>query len=76
MGIIGAIAYYALVQLSEGMLQSESVLIGPIVWLPNLVLTTIALILIFRAGRHASESDRGGSHTANILIEKAKSPTM
>jgi lipopolysaccharide export system permease protein len=72
MGIIGAIAYYALVQLSEGMLQSDSALIGPIVWLPNLVMTTIALILIFRAGRHASESDRGGSHTANILLERAR----
>jgi lipopolysaccharide export system permease protein len=73
MGIIGAITYYALVQLSEGMLRSENAPIGPVVWLPNLVLTTIALILIYRAGRHTPESDRGGSHTASALLERARS---
>ena len=72
MGIIGAIAYYALVQLSEGMLRSENAPVGPVVWLPNIVLTTVAVILIFRAGRQPSESDRGESRTASALLEKAR----
>jgi LPS export ABC transporter permease LptF/LPS export ABC transporter permease LptG len=72
MGIVGAIAYYALVQLSEGMLRSENAPIGPVVWLPNLVFTTIAIILIFRAGRHAPESDRGGAHSTSDLLERAR----
>lgn len=72
MGIIGAIAYYALVQLSEGMLRSENAPVGPVVWLPNIVLTIVAVILIFRAGRQPSESDRGGSHTASALLERVR----
>lgn len=72
MGIIGAIAYYALVQLSEGMLRSENLPIGPVVWLPNLVLTILAVILIFRAGRQPSGSDRGGSPSV-ALFERMRS---
>ncbi len=72
MGIGGAIAYYALVQLSEGMLRSENAPVGPVVWLPNIVLTIVAVVLIYRAGRVPSESDRGGSHTANALLERVK----
>jgi LPS export ABC transporter permease LptF/LPS export ABC transporter permease LptG len=72
LGIIGAIAYYALVQLSEGMLRSENAPVGPVVWLPNIVLTIVAVILIYRAGRQPSESDRGGSQTASALLEKVK----
>jgi len=72
MGIIGAIAYYALVQLSEGMLRSENAPIGLVVWLPDLVLAAIALVLILRAGQRASESDRSGSRTAGALLERAR----
>jgi lipopolysaccharide export system permease protein len=72
MGIVGAIAYYALVQLSEGMLRSENAPVGPVVWLPNIVLTIVAVVLIYRAGRQPSESDRGGSRTANVLLERVK----
>jgi lipopolysaccharide export system permease protein len=72
MGIVGAIAYYALVQLSEGMLRSENAPVGPVVWLPNIVLTIVAVVLIYRAGRLPSESDRGGSRTANALLERVK----
>jgi len=72
MGLIGAIAYYALVQLSEGMLRSENAPVGPVVWLPNIVLTTVAVILIFRAGRQPSESDRGVSHAASALLERTR----
>jgi lipopolysaccharide export system permease protein len=73
MGIIGAISYYALVQLSEGMLRSENAPIGAVVWLPNIVLTVVAVVLILRAGRQPSESDRGGSDTANALLRRIRS---
>jgi lipopolysaccharide export system permease protein len=73
MGIIGAISYYALVQLSEGMLRSENAPIGAVVWLPNIILATVAVVLILRAGRQPSESDRGGSDTANALLGKIRS---
>ena len=72
MGIIGAISYYALVQLSEGMLRSESALIGPTVWLPNSVLAIVAITLIFRAGRQASESDRSSTNAVVAMIERAR----
>ncbi|MEZ4291063.1 MAG: LptF/LptG family permease [Myxococcota bacterium] len=71
MGIVGAIAYYALVQLSEGMLRSEKAWIGPVVWIPNLVLTVLATVLIFRAGRQPSDSDRSGGRGGRPLLERA-----
>ena len=72
MGIGGAIAYYALVQLSEGMVQSENAPIALVVWMPNLVLTTVAGVLILRAGRQAAESDRGGGRPGGALIARAR----
>jgi lipopolysaccharide export system permease protein len=72
MGIVGAIAYYALVQLSEGLLGSERAPIGIVVWLPNIVLITVAAVLIFRAGRHARESDRGSRGAGTALLEKVR----
>jgi len=71
MGLIGAIAYYALVQFSEGMLRNPGAPVGPIVWLPNLVLVAVAGVLIFRAGRHTSESDRSSGHSGSSLLERA-----
>ena len=72
MGIIGALAYYALVQLSEGMLRSENSPIGAVVWLPNIVLSTVAVVLILRAGRQPSESDRSEGNLATALREKVR----
>ena len=69
-GIVGAIAYYALVQLSEGLLRDESLPIAPVVWMPNLVLIVVATVLIFRAGRHASESDRSSGKGEAGLLER------
>jgi LPS export ABC transporter permease LptG len=71
MGLIGAIAYYALVQLSEGMLRGEDAPVALIVWLPDIVLVAVASVLIFRAGRHASESDRSAGHGGRSLLERA-----
>lgn len=74
MGILGAMTYYALIQLSEGMLRSESLPIGPVVWLPNFALVVVALALIMRAGRHAPESDRSPLNPASLLIERVRGP--
>ncbi len=70
MGIIGAIAYYALVQLSEGILRDERTPVGVVTWLPDLVLACVAFALIFHAGRRASASDRGGGRGARNLLER------
>lgn len=72
MGIIGAIAYYALVQLSEGMLRGPGAPVAPLVWMPDIVLTVVAITLIFRAGRQASESDRSSRNSASRLLERVR----
>jgi len=73
MGLAGAIAYYALFQFAEGMLRNENTPVGPVVWIPNMVLIVVAIVLIFRAGRHASESDRsGGALPGSGLIAKVR----
>ncbi len=71
MGLVGAIAYYALVQFSEGLLRSDDAPIGPVTWIPNLVLIAVAAVLIFRAGRHASESDRSSGRGERSLLARA-----
>lgn len=71
MGLVGAIAYYALVQLSEGMLRDVSAPVVWVTWMPNLVLAVVAAFLILRAGRHARASDRGSGRSAKSLLESA-----
>jgi len=70
MGLVGAIAYYALMQFSEGMLRNDSIPVEPVVWLPNLVLIGVASVLVFRAGRSASTSDRSFGRSATSLLER------
>lgn len=68
MGLVGAIAYYALFQFAEGMLRNQNANVGLVVWIPNTVLIVVASALLFRAGRHASESDRSkGSDGGGVL---------
>ncbi len=68
LGIVGAIGYYALVQLSEGIMRDDQSSVPLLSWMPNLVLTGVALLLIVRAGRRASRSDRGtGRGGAQLL---------
>lgn len=71
MGLGGAIAYYALVQFSEGLLRSNDAPIGLVTWIPNLVLIAVAAVLVWRAGRHASESDRGSARRGQKLLARA-----
>ncbi len=70
MGLVGAIAYYALVQLSEGMIRTPGAPIGLLVWMPNVVLVVVSTVLIFRAGRHASESDRSSGRGGASLLAR------
>ena len=70
MGILGAIAYYALVQLSEGILRDESIPVAPVAWLPDLVLTLVAGVLILNAGRRLAASDRGRGRGGISLRER------
>ena len=71
MGLVGAIVYYALFQFAEGLLRSENAPVGPVVWIPNLVLIFVSTVLIFRAGRHASESDRSAGIDFSALLSRA-----
>ncbi|MBC8187770.1 MAG: LptF/LptG family permease, partial [Proteobacteria bacterium] len=62
----------ALVQLSEGMLRGPGAPVAPLVWMPDIVLTVVAITLIFRAGRQASESDRSSRDSASTLLERVR----
>lgn len=70
MGIAGAVAYYALVQLSEGLLRGQATPVALAIWLPNIVLTAVATGLIGMAGRHATESDRSSGKGGRTLLER------
>lgn len=71
MGLVGAIAYYALFQFAEGMLRNENANVGLVVWIPNTVLIVVASALLFRAGRHASESDRSKGNAGSGVLARA-----
>ena len=71
MGLVGAIVYYALFQFAEGLLRSENAPVGLVVWIPNLVLIFVSTVLIFRAGRHTSASDRSAGIDFSALLSRA-----
>jgi lipopolysaccharide export LptBFGC system permease protein LptF len=67
LGIVATVAYYGLVQLGDGLVQSGDLSVAAGVWLPNLVLGAIALALVVRLrgmssfGRHVQRPRaRGG----------------
>ncbi|MEZ4332363.1 MAG: LptF/LptG family permease [Myxococcota bacterium] len=70
MGIGGAIAYYALFQLSEGLLRSDSTPVALAIWLPDIVLAAVALALLVFAGRRTSAGDRGSGKGERGLLER------
>lgn len=51
LGVLATIAYFALVQLGEGLVQAGGVGVAAGVWLPNLVLGGAATLLFVRARR-------------------------
>jgi len=71
MGLAGAITYYALFQFAEGMLRNENAPVGLVVWIPNTVLIVVASVLLYRAGRHTSESDRSKGSTSVGVLTRA-----
>jgi len=62
MGLLCTLAYYGLVQLSEGLVQAGSIGSALGAWLPNLILAALAAALLARALRERAlrpPSDRG-----------------
>jgi lipopolysaccharide export system permease protein len=51
MGLLCTISYYGLIQLGEGLAQSQVIGITAAVWLPNAVLLLLAGVLLLRARR-------------------------
>ncbi|MFO0691057.1 MAG: LptF/LptG family permease [Myxococcota bacterium] len=70
MGIGGAIAYYALVQLAEGLLRGERTPVALAIWLPNLVLGGVASFLVLKAGRRTEDGYRGTGRGSRSLLER------
>jgi lipopolysaccharide export system permease protein len=51
LGVVATIAYFALVQLGEGLVQAGGLNVAAGVWLPNVVLFGVGLLLFVRARR-------------------------
>jgi LPS export ABC transporter permease LptG/LPS export ABC transporter permease LptF len=51
LGLVCTIAYYGLVQLGEGLIQSAVVGVALGAWLPNLLLAALAVALVIRASK-------------------------
>jgi len=62
LGIVALVAYYGLLQLGYGLARSENFPVWLAIWLPNLVLSLVALILIATLyRRRAGSSGRRGT---------------
>lgn len=70
MGIGGAVAYYALFQLSEGLLRGERTPVALAIWMPDLVLGGVAVLLLMLAGRRTSDGARGSGRGGRGLLER------
>lgn len=70
MGIGGAIAYYALVQLAEGLLRGDRTPVALAIWLPNIVLGGVAIFLVLKAGRRTEDGYRGVGRGSRSLLER------
>jgi LPS export ABC transporter permease LptF/LPS export ABC transporter permease LptG len=51
LGVVTTVAYFALVQLGEGLVQAGGLSVAAGVWLPNVVIFAVALLLLARARR-------------------------
>jgi len=51
LGLLLTIGYYGLVQLGEGLIQSKRVIVATGVWLPNVILSLLAIVLLVKALR-------------------------
>jgi len=77
LGVFSTIAYYGLVQLGDGLIQSSTVTVAVGVWFPNALFTAVALLLLVRAlgaGSLGHAFDRPQrSETANAKAMEARS---
>jgi lipopolysaccharide export system permease protein len=74
MGLLCTLAYYGLVQLSEGLVQGGT--LGPRVaaWLPNAILAALALVLLVRALRERALGHPFDRNLARRLRRRVASP--
>ncbi len=74
MGLLCTLAYYGLVQLSEGLVQGGRLGPGLAAWLPNLVLAALALVLLVRALRERALGHPFDRSLARRLRRRAAAP--
>lgn len=55
LGLFGVASYYALNQLSEGLLRDKEASIGIALWMPNTIVLIVAAVLLWRSGKDAPD---------------------
>ena len=75
LGLLCTISYYGLIQLGEGLAQSELISVVAAVWLPNAILLLLAAVLIMRARREGvlgHSFDRPRHRTSRLASPKVR----
>jgi LPS export ABC transporter permease LptG len=79
LGMLVTIAYYALLQVGEGLAESGQLPVAAGVWLPNLVLTALGAILLVRSSRAGALGhafDRPQRSARALRRERARAAAM
>jgi LPS export ABC transporter permease LptG len=75
LGLLCTISYYGLIQLGEGLAQSNLIGVVAATWLPNAVLSLLAAVLIVRARREGvlgHSFDRPQHRTSRLASQKIR----
>ena len=75
LGLLCTISYYGLIQLGEGLAQSELIGVAAAVWLPNATLSLLAAVLIVKARRGGvlgHSFDRPQHRTSRLANQKVR----
>jgi len=75
LGLLCTISYYGLIQLGEGLAQSELIGVAAAVWLPNAILSLLAAVLIVRARREGvlgHSFDRPQHRSSRLANQKVR----
>lgn len=80
LGVVATVVYYGLVQIGNGLVMSETLPVGVAAWIPNVVMTGVALLLLSRVGRSSSfawgrDSGHGLSSSWGSLDPSASGPS-